>query len=103
MLTIAVANSLSRPVAELTRVADSIAHGEMDRTIAGRGNRELKSLAGSISTMQDSIRRTISALKAEIHDRRIQFAGRVHRVYPEIVPKKVADYFVEIADKYRQE
>jgi TRAP-type C4-dicarboxylate transport system substrate-binding protein len=30
-----------------------------------------------------------------------QFAKLVRPVYPEIVPQKVADYFVEIADKYR--
>jgi TRAP-type C4-dicarboxylate transport system substrate-binding protein len=41
-----------------------------------------------------NVYRSTSAEKA-------QFAKLVRPVYPEIVPKKIADYFVEIADKYR--
>ena len=47
-----------------------------------------------LATSGINVYRSTSAEKA-------QFAKLVRPVYPEIVPKEVADYFVEIADKYR--
>jgi signal transduction histidine kinase len=69
LLTILVANSLARPITRLTGVAQSIAHGDMERSIEGKGGLEIRSLADSIAYMRDSIRKTISALRVEIHER----------------------------------
>jgi signal transduction histidine kinase len=65
-----IARSLSRPVIELKKVADNIAHGDMDVDVPERGTSEMRSLARSIREMRDGIRTTIWALRVEIEQRR---------------------------------
>ena len=65
-----LSRSLSQPIERLTTAADGIAHGDMGRSIDVGGSAELKSLARSLEFMRNSIRKTIHALKVEIHERR---------------------------------
>lgn len=55
--------SLSRPIVRLTRVADSIAHGDMSPTIAAHGSFEIKLLAHSLEAMRDAIQSTMAELR----------------------------------------
>jgi light-regulated signal transduction histidine kinase (bacteriophytochrome)/HAMP domain-containing protein len=64
-----IARSFVRPIAQLSRVATSIARGEMDAPIERQGSVELASLADSIARMRDEIRKTIAALQVEIRER----------------------------------
>jgi len=70
LVSVVVSAGLSKPIIRLTRVADSIAHGDMGQPIEVWGSSELKSLSESIASMRDAIRKTISDLEVEIKERR---------------------------------
>jgi len=59
----AMSTALSRPIVSLTRVADSIARGDMEKRIDERGALEIRMLARSLGSMRDAIQRSIQELR----------------------------------------
>lgn len=70
LLSLFTSRSLSRPVVELTGVAESISRGDLEQDVDFGGSLELKSLSRSIDRMSHSIGRTIDALEDEIKGHR---------------------------------
>ena len=64
ILAFLLANSLSQPIERLTRVAGSIARGDLQQSVDVRGALELQSLSASINFMSSSIRDKIAELQA---------------------------------------
>ncbi len=56
VLSFILANSFSKPVTELTKVAENIALGDLNQTIQVGGSSELESLSVSINSMVNAIR-----------------------------------------------
>jgi PAS domain S-box-containing protein len=63
LFSIILANSLTKPVIQLTRAAGNIAEGEFNQKIEPKGSTELISLARSLTRMRDTIRNSLTQLK----------------------------------------
>ncbi|MEI8234037.1 MAG: PAS domain S-box protein [Verrucomicrobiota bacterium] len=70
LVSLRVSNTLAQPIAELTKTADEIAHGQMNQSITASGSTELVSLGKSLTVMQRSIRQKIGELEAEVIERK---------------------------------
>ncbi len=62
-ISLALADSISRPIAKLTGMAEKIAEGDLDQSIEPCGGQELESLAMSVNRMSLSIRERIQSLE----------------------------------------
>ena len=63
LFSVTLANSLTKPVIQLTRAAENIAEGEFNQKIETKGSTELISLAHSLIRMRDTIRNSLTQLK----------------------------------------
>ena len=70
LVSLRVSNTLAQPIDELTKIADEIAHGQMNQSITASGSTELVSLGKSLTVMQSSIRQKIGELEAEVFERK---------------------------------
>ena len=70
LVSVRVSNSLARPIVQFTKVANAIAHGQMDPSVVVSGSTELVSLGRSLAVMQNSIRQKIGELEAEVIERK---------------------------------
>jgi len=66
VLSYLVAGKLSRPVQQLTHVADDIAHGNLTQDVRIGGSSELRSLSHSVALMSQAIDQTVAALQGEV-------------------------------------
>ena len=64
-----LAGYVSRPIEQLTTVAEGISEGDLTQNIEVEGSAELVSLADSIQNMAASIQETIAALQKEVNER----------------------------------
>jgi len=62
LISIILANSLSKPMVKLRDVAKSIANGDLNQTVRIKGSLELQSLSTSIASMSKAIEKRLSEL-----------------------------------------
>ncbi|GAB3313015.1 methyl-accepting chemotaxis protein [Luteimonas notoginsengisoli] len=78
LLSWLITRSLTGPLSQATRVADAIAHGDLDGDVPAHGRDEVAQLLGSMRTMQHSLQR-FAAAQSEIE--RQHAAGEIdHRI-----------------------
>jgi signal transduction histidine kinase len=70
ILILTVSSSLTKPIVNLTVVADRIRQGSLEHDFKDEGCKEVQSLANSLASMRHSIEGTISALELEVAERR---------------------------------
>ncbi len=63
LVSVMLANSLSQPIINITRIAGDIANGNLHQTTEVRGSSELESLSTSINVMSTAIREQITELQ----------------------------------------
>ena len=70
LVSLKISANLAKPIVQLTKVADEIAHGQMDQAVIASGSTELVSLGRSLTMMRESIRRKIGTLEVEVIERK---------------------------------
>ena len=65
VVSVLLANSLSKPISRLTRIASEIADGRLQQTTEVGGSSELVSLSRSINAMSAAIREKITELQKQ--------------------------------------
>lgn len=90
-----LANSLTKPVIQLTSAARKIAEGEFDQQIEVKGSSELISLAHSLTQMRDTIRETLKRLTESEQKFRMIFASAGDAVFIH----DLDDHMLEVNEK----
>ena len=70
LVSLRVAQTLTKPIVQLAKVAGEMARGRMDLPIVTSGATELVSLGQSLSAMQNSVCQKIGELEAEVIERK---------------------------------